>query len=106
MEGSSSRVYLLAEFFAVVIAILGDFGFEEEAMTAAFGLDFFGRENEPGGRRFVGDAEHLVEVALFAGAIEIGLAGGEAFGFQILTGLGSVLQHSVKALFVHAEIYE
>ena len=40
---------VLAEFFAVVVAVLGDFGLEETAMTAAFGVDFFGRENEPGG---------------------------------------------------------
>jgi hypothetical protein len=39
----------LAELLAVVVAFLGDFGFQEAAMAAAFVLDFFGLENEPGG---------------------------------------------------------
>jgi hypothetical protein len=65
MESGSSSVYLLAEFFPVVMAFLGDFGFEE--MAAAFGLDFFGSENEPGRRRFAGQAKHFVQVRLFAG---------------------------------------
>ena len=77
---------VLAEFFAVVIAILGDFGFEEEAMTAAFGLDFFGRENEPGGCRLVLQGQHFVQVVLFAGGIEVGLAGGDALGFRVFQG--------------------
>jgi hypothetical protein len=42
-----------ADFFAVVMAFLGDPGFVEAAMAATFGLDFFGRENEPGSYRFV-----------------------------------------------------
>jgi hypothetical protein len=41
------------EFFPVVMAFLGDPDLVEAAMAAAFGLDFFGRENEPGSYRFV-----------------------------------------------------
>jgi hypothetical protein len=78
---------VLAEFFAVVIAILGDFGFQKTAMTAAFGLDFFRRKNEPGGRTFARHAQHFVQVVLFAGGVEIGLPGGNAFGEQIIKGL-------------------
>jgi hypothetical protein len=77
----------VAESFAVVVAVLGDFGLEDTAMALAFGLDFFSRENEPGGRGFGRDAQHLVEVALFAGGVESGLARSDALGFEILKGL-------------------
>jgi hypothetical protein len=97
---------LLPEFFSVVIAFLGDFGFQKAAMTAAFRLDFFGLENEPDGWRFVRYAQHFVKVAKGDGGIEIGLAGGDAFGFQLLKGFGRVFQNSIEALLVHAEIDE
>ena len=80
-ESGSGEV--LAEFFPVVMAFLGDPGFVEAAIATAFGLDFFGRENEPGSYRFViclvRYAQHFVEVVLFAGGVESGLAAVRAF---------------------------
>ena len=74
------------ELFPVVVAILGDFGFQKTAMTAAFSLDFLSRKNEPSGEGFIRDAQHFVHVAEGDGGVEIGLAGGDALGFQILKG--------------------
>jgi hypothetical protein len=50
--GSRRRGEVLAEPFAVVMAFLGDFGLQNQAMAAVFGVDFFGLENEPGRYRF------------------------------------------------------
>ena len=98
---------MLAEFFGVVVAVLGDFGFQKAAVTAAFCLDFFGAENKAG--RLEGSnwyALHLVQVVEGAGGVESGLAGGDALGFHVLKGLCGVSQNAVEALLVHAEIYE
>jgi hypothetical protein len=100
----------LAESFSVVVAVLGDFGFQKAAMAAAFSLDFFGLENEPGRGadrcRIVWFAQHFVQVVQSDGGVEIGLAGGDALGFHVLQGFGGGGQDSVETLLVHGEIHE
>jgi hypothetical protein len=104
------RGQALAEFFAVVTTIVGDFGLKETAMAAAFGVDFFGLENEPGRGpdrcRVVWFAQHFVEIAEGDGGVEVGLAGGCALGLHVLEGFLGGGQDAVEALFVHGEVYE
>jgi hypothetical protein len=76
----------LVELRPVVMAFLGDFGFQKKALTAVFGLDFFGLENEPVCLRFGWYTLHFVEVVQGDGGVEIGLAGGDAPGFHVLQG--------------------
>src|ERR1700733_657176 len=105
-----ARIEVLAEFFAVVLAFFGDFGFEKAADAAGFGFDFFGRKNEPicwwvicwRGRV----PQHFVHAVEGDSSVESGLAGGCASGFQVFEGLCRVRQDSVEALFVHAEVDE
>ena len=75
----SSRVHQVSELFAVVIAILGDFGIQKETLTAAFGVDFFGRKNEPGRHWLWWPALHFVQVADGDSGVELGLPVGDAF---------------------------
>jgi len=54
----------------------------------------------------VGDIQHFVQVVQGYGGIEIGLAGGDAFGFHLLQGFCGGCQDSITPLLVHGEIDE
>ena len=92
----------LVELFAVVTTILGDFVFPKKAVTAAFGVDFFGLKNEPSGWRLGRFAQHFVEVVQDGRFVERGFA----FGLHLVKGSCGGGQDSVEALLVHREIYE
>ena len=71
---------LLAESFAIVLALLGDPGFEKEATATGFGIDFVGRKNKPICCRFgtvrARRAQHFIHVVDGYGGVESGLAVG------------------------------
>jgi hypothetical protein len=101
---------MLAEIFAVVVAFPGDFGFEEAAMAAGFGFDFFVRKNEPICWRVVCRRvrlpQHFVHIVLGEGGGESGLAVGCVSGFHVFEGLCRAGRDSVRTLLVHAQVDE
>jgi len=70
------------------MAFLGDPGFEKKATAPGFGVDFFGRKNEPIGGWFGTGrnrrAQHFVHVVEGYGGIESALVGGCAVSFQVV----------------------
>jgi hypothetical protein len=96
---------LLAESVRVVIAILGYFGFQKAAITAAFGLDFLKLENEPGGG--VSSLKFGTPSILFTLCCsEAASRAACRTAMQIFKRFGGGCQDAAEALFVHGEIYE